>query len=279
MAAICSEATKKIDDFPYKALAKLVDSVYVVPQATCSHILTNALQDRTGAVIDFLCQIKNGMKPDEQEYSQGMQGLGLMDAGFVGTPMLMKRLEIEMPSLEFVEKCRQQANARRPVVVNEPVELAAAEVALSWRTRSGVMDIEWFWKDFIVVFSGGVRYDEQAQVHRKVVQRDSGEVQEDSTWPLPALEPALDQEGLIAVDLGGRSGKNEPAFIVLSEIHARLNKLALNGSESNDSVIGNMQIFSSTLPSISVIGALRQFDVMFPGVTVEFAEQVGSMED
>merc|ERR1719263_2175315 len=125
--------------------------------------------------------------------------------------MLLKRLGIEMPSLEFVEKSREVWESRKTASgSSSSPELAAGEVELTYINKLAEADIHWNWKDFIYHFSDGSRNDTGSQVHRKVVDRSTGEVTEEANWPLPTLESEKEKECLVAVDLSNRIGKSEP---------------------------------------------------------------------
>mmetsp|Transcript_47745 Transcript_47745/g.74405 ORF Transcript_47745/g.74405 Transcript_47745/m.74405 type:complete len:340 (+) Transcript_47745:2-1021(+) len=276
MAAIVSEAAKKIGEFPMKALAKLVDAVFVAPQATDARILELALESKTNEVVDTIVgAIGDGGKVNEQEYTQGLLGQGLVDAGLVGTPSILKRLDIDMPSLEFVDKCITQVEQCRNLVGSP--ELAAAEVKLSWGTTDESSDTEWTWEDFIVRHNApGGGYDASASAQGKILNRSTQEESE-TVLQFPQYDDGLlSGQGIVAVDLGGRAGKSEVLFLVLSAIHARLSSFSQDVASA---ITGHVQLFSSLVPSLSAIGALQQFRVIYKGVTIEFAEKIGTIED
>lgn len=278
MAAITQEAAKKVAEFPTKALAKLVDAVFVVPEAGAdARVLEQTLDTRVRELVDHIVgAIRMDPRFEEEKYAQGLIGLGLLDVGLVGTPSVLKRLEIDMPSMEFVDKCVRQAEHLRTSVPNP--ELAIAQVNLELCTSDDCREWQCRWEDFLVRSNApGGGYDDCGKFHRRFVDRSTSEVDE-QMMSFPQYDENASQ-GLVAVDLGGRSGKSEVIFLVLSAIHSRLNSLGRGNADLSGMITGSVQIFSCIVPSLSAIGALQQFRMLYKGVTVEFVEQIGAIED
>lgn len=290
-ATIATEAARKVSEFPIKALTKLMDAVYLAPEAKDSIIVEAELDLRTADIVTFITQQigtpgEDIKRLEEMEYRQGMLEFGIMDAGLVGTPMLLKHLKIDMPSYDFIEKCKQQQQQVDKAEGSPPHEFSAADIDLTWSWLDvgeddiGSTTTECKWQDFLMQH-GAVQcrgsFQSQGQVHQSVVDGNTGAVLEETYVPVSLQGPRADREDLIAVELGGRFGKYEPAFIVLSDIHAQLHHCG--AKRPGVSVTGLLQIFSSQVPSISTIGALHQFKVLYPSIEIEFLEQAGVIED
>lgn len=300
--AIAAESLLKVKDFGIKALAKLVDAIYLVPGLKESSILSDALSQKLmGDVVDLFVNIFGNRgnncteNADEQEYTSGINQLGVTDFGIVGTPMLLQRLDIDMPSFEFFEKCRRQQAADQTEGTPR-AEFAGAEVDLEWSWKSSPdTTTVCKWPCFLMHYDGCGDYNILIQTPfanssantsaeagcadsplvQTTLRDESGAVIKESFTPLSAAEVIPARENLIGVDLGGRFGKKEPAFKVLDEVHSRLR--SLGGPDMK--VTGLVQILSTQVPSVSTVGALWQFSVRYPGVKLEFLEQMTSLED
>jgi len=263
MRVVAGEALRKVAGFPTKALVKLIDSVYVSPSAMSSASnLTRSLEDRTKSIADYLVSkfsMTDSLREvDLEDYAKEMTGLGLSDCGLVGTPLLLEQLKIKLPDYEFVESCRSREwlkDGKRQSEEGEEdrVEFAAAKAEL---TASGDRTLcEWV-----------VNYPDMAES------------------PMPDPTPTAPFQ---AVQLSGRSGRREPIFLVLCQLAARLCEwlgveampLEASAAEACAGVAGTVKLLSTLVPCLSCVGALQQFVVLFPNVTLQFVEQVGAIRD
>lgn len=250
LAAISVEAIKKLDKFPTKALMKLVDSLYVSPAAMELRRLERALEARVAQVALVLRQtwdpatIFPGREPEN--YSRTLQSFGHVDCGVVGTPMLLSQLHVGVPGRDFM---------------------------LQVRTRSWVADI----RD-----SHSHRWDLSSRKYAVARADICFEDQSLNTWltSLACHSMGADvakKQWLVAVDfLPSRPARLECAFVVLSDLCTRIFAMGVDpGSlEARSRVAGSVQMHSNVIPCLSTIGAIHQFNMLFQGVAVYFAEQV-----
>merc|ERR1712039_196969 len=94
--------------------------------------------------------------------------------------------------------------------------------------------------------------------------------------------PAHRQEAarlLSGVDMPRKQGHSATCFTALLELCAIIIGFvdAKAGCRDFPNVGGTVQMFATVVPCISSVGAMRQFSVLFPGVTLEFAEQVSAI--
>lgn len=281
MATLAAEAARKVKDFPSKGLTKLVDATYLVPEAGSAAAIQEELVRRIGELADFFLDFfknlgEEGKRPDRQEYSRMILQFGMPDAGLVATPVLLSRLGIGMPSFDFIDTCKQQ-HMLECAEGTPPSEFAAAEVALTWMCMSSeedeLPDVRWKWEDFLMRYTGGGGFIKHGKA-LKQIEDGHGAVMEES---YVQMNSKSDTNSLLAVDLrSGEPGRAEPAFAVLDFIHANLQALDANGVNGcSKAVIGSVQVFCGQVPSVSEIGCLHQFHVLYPSVVLGFVEQSG----
>jgi hypothetical protein len=284
MHSIVAEASKKIQEFPTKALAKLADAVYLLPPAKAEeeNIIESELDKRTADIYDVLSSkigtsVEEVAEADWTQYRDAITQLGIADTGMVGTPMMLKRLNIGMPSFEFIGKCKQQqildrAEGGSP---SESSGFSAAEIELTWNWEN-CTDTEWCWQDFLMRYTAGGSFRPGAQVRRKTLDPATGAVLKETYEPL-CTDTTPAGNGLVSVEVGDRFGKQEPAFVLLDDIHCQLRSAGVVQPQA--SIRGLLQLYSSEVPSISTLGAVHQFNLLYPSVTVEFSEQANFVCD
>jgi len=254
--AISSEALKKVDDFPTKALVKLIDSAYIGPAAKEHFLLEKALAQRTEQVSNFLKSTWTANEPrptpNVEEYTAQMLNFSVLDCGIVGTPLLLSQLEIELPSREFIRRCfaREWTKLAQESPQRGHKEFTVAEIKVTAMDKTLHDWVVRYVNDAADQESGGLRHG--ADGLREDMAR----------W-------------LVAVDLPGRNGRAETTYMVLSELCTRIFSLGVEPSsvDACKSVGGNVQLLSTVLPCVSSIGALHQFATRFPNIVLEFSEQ------
>jgi len=258
MDALSVEALKKADEFPTKALVKLIDSVYSSPVPKERSLLHRVLAGRTADVANFIQAFWKGNHPiNEEDYCGQLHAFSFVECGIVGTPLLLSQLNIDLPSGGFMRRCCQKGLHRNPK--QDPtgqatddasrVEYTAAEATVTLADRTFH---EWF-----------VRYPD-----------DFGQ-------DCLSVDDGGAQTFLVACTLPGRQGRHETTFAVLEDICSKILDLGVQSRSVEDcaAVTGSVEIFSSVIPCLSSVGAMWQFRTRFPNVTLEFAEQVGSISD
>mmetsp|Transcript_15034 Transcript_15034/g.34125 ORF Transcript_15034/g.34125 Transcript_15034/m.34125 type:complete len:784 (+) Transcript_15034:156-2507(+) len=249
LRAILAESLPKVDEFPAKALVKLIDSVCVGPMASEQALLQKALALKIAEVAAFLksfwASARSCAAPDMAECTEQLQRFGLLDCGIVGTPMLLTQLGIGLPSLPFIRSCRENYPQAPQESGHREFSIAEINVAVADRRE-----------------------------HSWVFDSTS-----DDQWGHSSREGGADggADWLEAVDLPNRCGRSEITFLVLLQLCHRISELGVErGSpEACAAVEGSVQMLSTLLPTISGVGALLQFRLLFPNVALEFVEQVG----
>jgi len=259
---ICNEALKKLDDFSTKAIIKLMDSVYVTPVKE-HRMLEDALTVRTNLVAQVIQNAwpnaESLMTPNVDAYTTQIQDTGLIDCGLVGTPLLLTDLGIGLPSRDFILLCRRKAwletgtnGERRPIPPNggrQEFTAASCDIIIGEKEEN-------IW-----------------------LLRDAGETSQAADAVLARIE--VSARLLTAVELPGRRGRNDSTFAILVELIAAISSLGVDVTsvEQCSNVEGRAQLLSTTVPCISTVGALRQFNMLFPKITLEFTEQVSDREE
>lgn len=266
MDAIMKEAVQKINDFPLKALCKLVDatSICATPEAVK---LRETLTQRTAVVRDEFLEVWKmpndqvpATRPKLEEYRSRVQHLNVNDCGNIGTPILLSQLGITAPDRQFVRRGRQalreahaSAGGRPQTACTKDFAMAELEVQLADAGSEAAL----------ASGRGGLRkFQATSQARVEEVQKKCRKL-----GPL----------GLMVVELPGWSGRVDPAFSILVDVNNQL------CSEYRDRtaedwclrVVGLVKIFSTVLPLVSTIGAMREFLTRFPNMRLEFVEQVG----
>eukprot|EP00927_Polykrikos_kofoidii_P086191 TRINITY_DN958_c0_g1_i1.p1 TRINITY_DN958_c0_g1~~TRINITY_DN958_c0_g1_i1.p1 ORF type:complete len:877 (-),score=149.23 TRINITY_DN958_c0_g1_i1:314-2944(-) len=257
VAALSAEALNKLDDFPTKALVKLIDAIYMSPSAQYMP-LERALAERIMEVANFLRVVWPSRivleEADVEAYSKQLLDFGLIDFGIVGTPLLLTQLGIQLPGRDFIQRCRKQAWLEHSSQDSQARRIQDTSV----RRGFTAAELE-------------VTFMEEAK-HDWVVRDQRG------------CENSYDPGGpedanlyFYAATLPGRHGRAESTFAVLVESCAIIASMGvdLNSASQCARVSGYIQIIALVVPCISTVGALKQFAVMFPGVALEFGEQVG----
>jgi hypothetical protein len=258
MATMASEGVQKASEFTTKALAKLVDSVYVSPSASAhAKDLESLLKGRMVELANFFRQSwdKNSPWPciDHSAYKSRLQTYGLVDCGIVGTPMVLAQLDIGLPSVQFMRGYRVYCQR----TFTAPWELAKSD---------GSSKKEFSFMEYELHVHGQTLGPSQAL---KCVQR-----------PPPAMEHELGPPWLYGLDMPSRKISNDTVLQLLLEVCSQVQTAGLSpGDEATSGVTGRVQILSTVLPSLSSVGALYQFKILFPNVELHFVEQVGTVGD
>jgi len=258
MSAIAAEALRKVEDFPTKALVKLVDSLYMSPAVAEQAALERALASRMAELSSFFLQ-SGGVSAGDEEYSAHLLNFGLLDCGVVGTPLLLSQLRIDLPSRGFIRRCRAREWAKRTddyqCKIHKEFTVAEIDVTAMQKTLH----------DWVVRYVGDSPLD----------------MEPGSLEPAQAAKGWRDEVArrLAAVSLPGRSGRAETTYMALAEVCVRIFTLGVEPGSADSclAVKGSVQLYSTLLPCVSSIGALHQFTVWFPNVKLEVAEQIGSI--
>jgi hypothetical protein len=300
MSALAKEACGKIDDFPTKALCKLVDSVYVSPLVPERVGLEDALVTRMQDISAFLMSTwvsgESLSSIDKEEYCANLLRFGVVDFGIVGTPLLLSQLEIKLPSIRFIRLCRsrawtqvsqqennedkdrnKQGNAEKDPQVNgeerpskPPVSFTAAEIDVAAGDDKRL-------KDWVV------RHIDEAAEDQYCQRAEAQESEERSARV--QIDKGLQEDAgqyLVVVDLPGRvPGRSETFCRVLSSLCMLIFGVGVEpgSAEARATVKGSVQLISTFVPCVACIGALLQFRLLFPNVVLEFAEQAGATSD
>lgn len=268
-AAVSAEAMLKVDDFPTKALVKLVDSMYVSPAAgqrsSLEATLAVRMADLALGLRVALASAGSQGEPGAWSanaagaYATQLQSHGLVDCGIVGTPVLLAQLGIGLPSAAFVKRCRSRSRS----FGTGPADAAPADGGNPEGPEAALR--------------GSRREYTVAELKVAIGEQDF------ETW---AVQHAGQQQSetagqwLHAADLPGRPGRAETTYLALSELCARLSQSTdLSSAETRAEVKGAARVLSTLVPGLSSIGALWQFSSLFPNVSLEFAEQVGTVVD
>jgi len=247
--AICSEALKKLDEFATKALVKLIDSVYVCPTVQQYSALEDALSERTEACAKFFKRSfpdAASLNGDKSAYTLGLETMGLVDCGFSGTPLLLEHLEIPLPGRDFMLQCRRQSWEDEEENLKPPKPDSSDAVAT-------------------VAVECNLLFEEQAE-HRWFVRYSGSD------------DVASSSTGLLTpVELPGRIAQQDNGiFVLLVEVCSVISNMGVNleSPEACEKVTGSTKIYTIQTPCLSSIGVLWQFKVRFPGILLEFADEV-----
>mmetsp|Transcript_144034 Transcript_144034/g.461004 ORF Transcript_144034/g.461004 Transcript_144034/m.461004 type:complete len:728 (-) Transcript_144034:121-2304(-) len=258
MMAIGDESLRKVAEFPSKALVKLCDALFVSPMANDGSSLRTALDERLAEIAAYFRRTWPPSEPfpqvDGKEYETQMQEFGMSECGIVGTPLLLERLDIELPGAKFMQKCITKAwekdEETKPQSEHNPEEYTAAHVNVTLGTEP--------------LEAWVVHYN-----------RNSNS---------PGGEKEADEPTYLQVcALPTRQGRHESAFGAIEEIAKRIfelggaNSVAPGAAEVCPEATGSVQMVTTVVPCITSIGAWWQFKILFPNVTFEFAEQVGTI--
>lgn len=266
---IAAESMAKVDDFPTKALVKLVDSMYLSSArfATGPHNgLEAALATRMADVAGTLRRAAGGLAGSmaggaaaAEAYAVQVREHGLVDCGIVGTPVLMAHLGVALPGAAFMKRCRSQAPSWASLC---PSGRGEGDTSRPGSTSQG--------------------REEYAAAELSVTVGE----QQLETWAVrhTAQHDLLEASAshlLLAVDLPSRPGQSEALYLALAEHCAGLARAGvdLGDADARAEVRGVCRVLSTLLPSLSGVGTLCQFAALFPNVSLEFAEQVGTLGD
>jgi len=246
--AIVTEAEVKVGEFTTKALSVLVDQVCCSPLMLSNgttHPLHEALNARTDAVAAMLVdKLRPGHVPED--YSAQLRAQNFSSCGHAGTPVLCKKLDMPLPGRDFVRRCRNRTQLWR----GEGMDAHTGELPC----RYAVAEVE-------VSCDRGER-----PVCRRVLRHDG----DASDWQ------GGGGQWLQPVELPGGPGRSIALFAVLLEVCALLASAGVDFEswESRAAVTGTVDVFSTAVPDISCIGAMRQFTLLFENLALCFAEQV-----
>merc|ERR1712187_67551 len=77
---------------------------------------------------------------------------------------------------------------------------------------------------------------------------------------------------LVAADMHGSNGYTDCTYLVLTQLCSCFCGLGIEmgSAESCACVEGSVQMLSTQVPTVSSIGALRQFTLLFPNIMLQF---------
>jgi len=115
MHSILAEALKKMDEFPTKALVKLVDSVFVMAPTEDFAKVEAVVKNRMNEVVDLFISTWSSPesvgKVEVEKYIQQVKNLGFSECGYDGTTKVLTGLGIPMPSKDFIHQCHKRLEA------------------------------------------------------------------------------------------------------------------------------------------------------------------------
>lgn len=296
-AALAAEALAKVDEFPTKALVKLVDSMYVTPccaaRARLEEVVASRAPELARSIRQTAGEINEHGQPNHSfafpwpaatvdEYTTLLQGFGHVDFGIVGTPSLLASLNIFAPSASFVRKCwvkLRAASAQAPPEEDDGTSAApTSEEASATMQRESGPQRELAVAEYRLTSSGAAAARGDSDEPGALPTANGWVICHGGTVPAAA---AVAVPWLCTVDLPGRAGQAEATYGVLAELCARAAAagVALDNPDARAQVAGHVQALSTNVPGLSSVGALWQFSLLFPNINLEFAEQVGAIED
>eukprot|EP00928_Gymnodinium_smaydae_P098472 TRINITY_DN9162_c4_g1_i1.p1 TRINITY_DN9162_c4_g1~~TRINITY_DN9162_c4_g1_i1.p1 ORF type:complete len:989 (-),score=122.07 TRINITY_DN9162_c4_g1_i1:213-3179(-) len=255
LSAISEEAMRKLQDFPTKALVKLVDDSYAKPAPE----LEEAVLVRTRKIASLMQKAwvnrASLTGTAMQMHGQDFKRLGVRDLGKVGTPLLLHLLNFDVPERSFMRWCFQQPwldhvlqeqgkDTNDASASANAVTAARYELAFHGKTA----------KDHVYADSNGVDEEEMSMKSLQLL-----------TW----------------VDALDNSGGGVSMYRVLAElctITASLD-VDLQDEDACSEVTGSVQMLSSFVPCLASLGCLLQFTIIFPNVSVQFCELISEPSD
>merc|ERR1712151_1078201 len=131
-----------------------------------------------------------------EEYTAQLSNFGIVECGFVGTPLILEQLEIELPSRKFIQNCRErkwlkgsEENQNKANPDNSALkEFAVAEVEITAMGRS---------------------------LHDWVVRGPHSRTSD-------PIGQEIAEAMLVAVDMQGCNGHTEVTYLVLTELCSRV---------------------------------------------------------
>jgi len=293
ISAVAQQAWSKSDDFSTKSLVKLVDSIHTYPAVNEYHKLKDHLESKTAELAKFLtttwCSAESFTIANAEAYQEQLQALQIPHCGAVGTAMLLRQMDFDLPDRNFVRRVRSRAwrsqdidtdrsNRERDEESNKDFAVAEFEFKLGDKTSSG----------WVVRYQGDAppgrrsvaQEDEQG---RPVASKDAegndearsedGEGEEASgsaPWPWPVFVSLMP----------GKNGADEPIHQVIKELCNRISRMGVQNSiaDERSNVEGVARLFTNMVPCLACAGSLQQFRILFPEVTLELAEQMQESE-
>mmetsp|Transcript_43783 Transcript_43783/g.103468 ORF Transcript_43783/g.103468 Transcript_43783/m.103468 type:complete len:857 (-) Transcript_43783:94-2664(-) len=257
--AFTTEALKKERDFGTKILVKFADARF--PSATPEEMqkLLRVLEVRIEEVTSFLTgrwpNNNNGPRVDPrqmdvQEYSRSANSYGIPDFGITGTPIALKQLQIGNVSRLFMLKCLQS--------------LQTLEEEETERKTQGGMDRAFM--EYNLVVDGQPPVPVVGFLTQQPQRKD-------------AARESLKTQWLHAVEQPTRPGTPEmlqPVHALLAELvntiekHVQMDDIV--AQKDSGKVKGVVEILTTVPPSLSCIGVMWQFNVLFQNVTVKFTD-------
>eukprot|EP00929_Paragymnodinium_shiwhaense_P097515 TRINITY_DN59176_c0_g1_i1.p1 TRINITY_DN59176_c0_g1~~TRINITY_DN59176_c0_g1_i1.p1 ORF type:complete len:937 (+),score=188.64 TRINITY_DN59176_c0_g1_i1:129-2939(+) len=253
--AIGHQASMEPSNYSTKVLVKLNDSVYASASGRGQEIIEDLTYQRMQNWADYFKRIWPDAtsldQVSEDVYAQKIYELsdGLVDAGTTGTPKILKQLGIGLPSRGFVFECQrlQPGTDDFPERLRPDTDLVACRYELRLGQES--------YRNFFV-------HDQARFMETEADLRRSG--------PLPWIFKTADLQGTPG------SGKRTPCFTALLAVCQTMVSLGaqLEDYKSCATLHGDVQMLSTTVPCLSTVGILRQFQLRFPNVILSFCEQV-----
>jgi len=252
LESIMEESLKKISDFSYKGLVKLVDSCFVGTPTKAQLALEQAVTDRVAeaaALMQSMWTSHASLGTYPQDCCKKLQSLGISDFGLKGTPLLLAKLGIKMPEFEFVHRCYQQ--------VGDGLEFAAAGIEVELATDKAIT----LNKILVTHFDGQ---------EIEAVMAFKGDAE---SFQVTMTQQEAKQ--LLVANIVTPTQESEALHQTLAQACALIcSKLGIDASseEQCEAVHGCIRTLLVAIPSLSSVALLLQMQMRFPKVRLEFVE-------
>eukprot|EP00405_Crypthecodinium_cohnii_P010675 CAMPEP_0206439244 /NCGR_PEP_ID=MMETSP0324_2-20121206/12095_1 /ASSEMBLY_ACC=CAM_ASM_000836 /TAXON_ID=2866 /ORGANISM="Crypthecodinium cohnii, Strain Seligo" /LENGTH=867 /DNA_ID=CAMNT_0053906827 /DNA_START=166 /DNA_END=2765 /DNA_ORIENTATION=+ len=284
--AVAKRVQQNPDGLPTKVLAQFYDVLSGLPEPKHLDALRLELEKKLTPVVDCIRQFKLSRSGLETwpKLLQQLSDYKIVDCGLMGTQFLEQRLDLAPPNIKFIKRCSTKDWSKTPSFDSKPdldevPELYTA-IQLQLSTSKDGED-EYHNDDFTSSNADGTR---KQWADEEDSSDTSGQEYED--WIVKWCKdpyfgvPALTSGFLRVAELVDRAGRCYPTAPALEEVCFRIqgNLNAEFGTqsvpESCESVRGEVNIFTSLLPSVACLCAIWQFKQIFPNVTLTFVESV-----